>query len=78
MKRWVTTEAINNMFAYHPPAHEGVAATHTDLRAACERLAHQINAMAPECPEKTTAITKVREAMFWANAAVACHMNPPG
>ena len=44
---------------------------HGSVRAACLELAHQLNDDLPEGREKSVAITKLEEAMFWANAAIA-------
>jgi hypothetical protein len=74
-KKWVTSEAIEDMTAYHPPSNADVATQHLDIRTATKNFMIAVNDIAPECPEKTTAINKAREAMFWANAAIACHAN---
>lgn len=63
------------MFTYHPPA-EGDPEAYRRIRSAGRSLAEQIVADVPPSPERSTAIAKVREAVFWANAARAC--NPPG
>jgi hypothetical protein len=44
---------------------------HTDIRRSCYQLAIVVNEAVPDGREKSTAITKIEEAMFWANAALA-------
>lgn len=41
------------------------------IREACRTLAHTVNDSIPDGREKSTAITKIEEAMFWANAGLA-------
>lgn len=57
-------------FNYHAPPNYQVAAAHDDVRSACLDAAARINAL-PECREKSLALTKLEEAMFWGNAAIA-------
>lgn len=64
-----TTE-LNNRFVYHPPTPEKKT-KHEDIRVRCEELAHAINALLPEGREKSLAITKLEEVMFWSNAGIA-------
>jgi hypothetical protein len=62
---------IAHRFAYHAPDTDQRVHAHTELRAACRHLAYTIDDLCPEGREKSLAMTKVEEAMFWANAAVA-------
>ena len=62
---------IDNRFSYHSPATEEKKNLHTSIRVNCALLAHTINDKVPEGREKSLAITKLEEVMFWANAAVA-------
>lgn len=61
---------LDNRFTYHAPTPERVN-LHELTRDACRIAATAINANAPECREKSLALTKIEEAMFWANAAIA-------
>jgi len=62
---------ISHRFAFHPANTEEKRAGHGSIRAACAQLAVQIHERLPECREKSLAITKIEEAMFWANAGLA-------
>jgi hypothetical protein len=65
------TEDIANRFAFHAAATEEKREDHTSVRVNCANLAHFLNDKLPDGREKSTAITKLEEVMFWANAAVA-------
>lgn len=57
-------------FQYHAPDAEAVK-RHEQLRASCYQLAQVIDALCPNGREKSTAISKVEEALLWGNAAIA-------
>lgn len=61
---------INQRFDYHRPDAERVVA-HEGVRAACKDLAHKFDRDLPPGREKALAVTKLEEAMFWGNAAIA-------
>lgn len=61
---------IDNRFDYHRPNDEKVIA-HENVRESCKAVAHYIDAAVPPGREKSLALTKLEEAMFWANAAIA-------
>ena len=63
---------LYNAFTYHPPTDEQVA-HYEHLRKMGRALATQIANRCPASPERTIALNKVREAVMWANAAIACH-----
>ncbi len=74
-------EKINNWFRYHPPTEtaERDGMTPADVGARYERLrdagkvfAEVIARETPGCADQTAAIRHVREAVFTANAAIAC------
>lgn len=69
-------DEIANLFTYHPP-HGTQVPRFEGLRAAGRDLAEQIMADCPASPERSTAILKVREAIMWANAAIACREPGP-
>lgn len=62
---------ISHRFAFHAATTAEKRGAHTSARAACEAAAHRINELLPDGREKSTAITKLEEAMFWANAGLA-------
>jgi hypothetical protein len=61
---------ITNRFSYHRPD-EKKAEKHEKIRGDMLRTAHYWNGELPDSREKALAITKLEEAMFWANAAIA-------
>lgn len=62
---------IANRFTYHAPATPDRADAHDAIRDACHNFAGLINDLCPNGREKSTAVAKIEEAMFWANAAIA-------
>ena len=62
---------IENWFTYHPPTEEQ-RVKYQHLRDAAKDLAKLIRDCTPTCPDQTVAIRKLREAIFTANAAIAC------
>jgi hypothetical protein len=67
----VTDEELNRRFDHHPPANRDVAYRHELVRETCKAVAASFDLKLPESREKALALTKVEEAMFWANAAIA-------
>jgi hypothetical protein len=65
------TEGLHHRFAYHPPKDDSVKARHAGIRAGAWELAEEWDGLLPEGREKALAMTKLEEAMFWANAAIA-------
>lgn len=65
------TNDIENRFTYHPADTEEKRQAHENVRAACRTLAHHWTSQLPDGREKSLALTKLEEAMFWANAAHA-------
>lgn len=57
-------------FRFHR-ADEAKAARHAIVRQKCFELATELNSLLPEGREKSLAITKLEEVMFWANGAIA-------
>lgn len=61
---------IENAFTYHAPK-EGQPELYTMLREAFKDVANLVDAHVPDSREKSLALTKLEEAVMWANAGVA-------
>ena len=61
---------IENNFAYHPPAALQVE-RYERIRCMGGDIARALAAMCPESRELSIALTKLEEAIMWANAAIA-------
>jgi hypothetical protein len=66
----MTCEDMQRRFDYHAPDEEA-ARLHDTVRMRLKRVAMSMDILLPEGREKALAITKLEEAMFWANAAIA-------
>jgi len=62
---------IGHRFAYHPANTPERVRAHEGVRDLTGSLATYFAAHLPEGREKALALTKLEEAMFWANAAIA-------
>lgn len=65
-----TQADLNKRFNYHRPD-EAKAQRHQRIRDAHRALADVLDEELIECREQSLALTKIEEAMFWANAAIA-------
>ena len=61
---------IENNFSYHPPKNDQQA-RYIDIRNAGKVCANKINKHCSDSREKSLAMTKLEEAVMWANAAIA-------
>jgi hypothetical protein len=68
----LSAQDIEDLFGYHPPADETVAQRHQEVRTGCAQLAGHLCEVCPSSYELSLAIDKLREAMHWANASIAC------
>lgn len=66
-----TSDDIDHRFAFHAASTQEKRDEHTSARAVMRGAAHTINELCPDGREKALAITKLEEAMMWANAAIA-------
>ncbi|MFB5557631.1 Acb2/Tad1 domain-containing protein [Bacillus cereus] len=63
-------EQIKKNFTYHPPK-EGQTERFVDIRNQALLFATVIDGLCPNSREKSLALTKLEEAVFWANASIA-------
>lgn len=70
-----STNDIENRFSHHPPKDAATVAQHELTRNQIKGIAHYWDGNLPIGREKALAITKLEEAVFWANAAIARHQN---
>lgn len=61
---------IENNFKYHSPK-DGQPEKYTSLRDKGKEFAYMIEEFCPNSREKSLAITKLEEAIMWANASIA-------
>jgi hypothetical protein len=61
---------IENNFSYHSP-NNGQPVKYEALRNKAKELAYLIDELCPKSREKSLAMTKLEEAVMWANASVA-------
>jgi len=61
---------IENRFTYHPPK-PGQPEIYTAIRDKAKELAVMLDINCPDSREKSVALTKLEEAVMWANASVA-------
>ena len=65
---------MDNRFTYHAPK-TGQPETYELIRNNAKGFALIVDAHCPESREQSLAFTKIEEAVFWANAAIARHEN---
>lgn len=63
-------EDLRRRFTYHPPKGDQTQ-RYEKLRFNGGNLAEMIDELAPDSREKSLALTKIEEAIMWANAAIA-------
>jgi hypothetical protein len=64
-------EQLANWFSYHPPL-PGQAESYERIRAAAKAFAEVVIRECPSSADRTVAVRKVREAVYSANASIAC------
>ena len=67
---------LENFFTYHAP-HGNQAQRYERIRNAAKQFAQVILDSTPASADQTAAIRKVREAVYTANAAIACNEKHP-
>ena len=66
----IDVERLNKDFMYHAPK-EGQPVKYGAIRSNAKILASLVMDLCPESREASLALTKIEEAVFWANAAIA-------
>lgn len=61
---------IEKRFTYHPPRGDQ-AERYEEIRLLAKGLAYHIVERCPDSRERSLALTKLEEAVMWANAAIA-------
>ena len=64
-------DELAHAFAHFPPKDDRTAELHEHIRAVLHGSARAVRIHCPPGRETALAITKLEEAMFWANAAIA-------
>ena len=65
---------LDNLFTHHPPFGDQIE-RYKVIRTAGKDFATVILSDVPPSPERSTALRKIREAVMWANAGIACNEN---
>ena len=66
----MSPEELKTRFTYHPPK-EGQPKKYEQLRGTAKHLATMFQELCPDSRELSLAITRLEEAVMWANAAIA-------
>lgn len=71
-KKHVTLDELKHRFQFHPADSQNKKDAHERVRQVCLTAADEIvDVTGPASREQSLALTKLEEAMFWANAALA-------
>lgn len=65
-------ERVENSFTYHSPK-EDQAERYAEIRDTALKFAVRIMVECPHSRERSLAMTKLEEAVMWANKAIACN-----
>jgi len=66
----IDPEELANRFTHHPPQ-EGQPEVYELIRKIAFAYAVNINELVPDGREKTLALTKLEQVVFWSNAGIA-------
>lgn len=67
----IEREDLDRRFRFHPATTDDRRIDHETIRGSCGSLARIVNNHVPDGREKALALTKIEEAMMWANAGIA-------
>lgn len=70
---WYGDDQLANWFTHHPPKDDQDMRRYQEIRNGGRELAELILDECPISPERDAALQKIREAVMWANAAIACN-----
>jgi hypothetical protein len=70
IKKKQLNKDLENRFTYHKPT-EKQAEKYEMLRSMIKQAAYMVTDLVPEGREKALALTKLEEAVMWANAGIA-------
>lgn len=72
----MASATLEQVFTYHSPF--GIQQErYVTLRTNARALAELIVELTPASREQSVALTKIQEAVMWANSAIAIHEKPP-
>ena len=66
----IGSEELDVRFTYHPTKDDQLG-RYVGIRSQAKELAKLIDEYVPDSREKATALTKLEEAVMWANAGIA-------
>ena len=69
----MTDADFDRRFDHHPPPTPAVADKHAEARLALKVAAAKLHSLCPFGREFSIVLTKLEEAMMWANAGIARH-----
>jgi hypothetical protein len=72
----IDPQFLLNKFRYHPPVNREQQIKYETMRERALYFAEFINENVPDGHEKSEAIDRLREALMWANAGIACGEAP--
>jgi hypothetical protein len=65
-------EELRNWFVHHPPTEEQID-SYTEIRDTALGFAIRLKMLCPDSRERSTALSRLREVVMWANASIACN-----
>lgn len=67
----LSQDDLDSKFDHHPSTSEDIADAHQTVRNTLRTACEVLDDLILDGREKSLAITKIEEAMFWSNAAIA-------